>query len=570
MDPTHNTDIEIEQIASYRYSDKLPEESLVLAELLETAEIQQLFEFYYHLINIPIAIIDLKANVLLSSRWRRICIQFHRVHPATCSFCIDSDTHLTMELQAGENYPIYPCKNDLTDCASPIVIDGKHVANVFIGQFLTREPDEAIFRQKAKEFGFDTADYLAALHGVPIVDEKKIPIILDLLTRMTRMITNLSVDRKRAIEDQARHSIILDTIPQTIFWKDIDGKFLGCNASFAKAAGFASPNEIFGKTDSDLPGNQEDAKAYRADDLAVIASNKPKLHIVEPLQKSDGSHIVVETSKVPLMDAANNLYGVLGIYEDKTEQKKNEEDLRESEELFRTAFESSIAGISMTTVEGRFIKVNNTLCEMLGYDPKEAVEKLRNTLVGTVNTIAQIVEKRDPYTSGHQERVAEISVAIANELGLPNEQIQGIYLASLVHDLGKIQIPEEILIKPGKLTELEFKMIKIHPAVGYELLKSIEFPWPIAEIVYQHHERMDGSGYPKKLTRNQILVEARIIGVADVVEAMSSYRPYRAALGLDAALGEINKNKGILYDPVIAEAFFRAIKEDNTKLWAKG
>ena len=168
---------------------------------------------------------------------------------------------------------------------------------------------------------------------------------------------------------------------------------------------------------------------------------------------------------------------------------------------------------------------------------KGAIEKLRETLVGTVNTIAQIVEKRDPYTSGHQKRVAEISVVIANELGLPNDQIEGIYLASLVHDLGKIQVPTEILIKPGKLTDLEFRMIKIHPEVGYALLKSIEFPWPIAEIVYQHHERMDGSGYPRNLAGYGILLEARIIAIADVVEAMSSHRPYRPALGFRGCAG---------------------------------
>jgi putative nucleotidyltransferase with HDIG domain len=143
--------------------------------------------------------------------------------------------------------------------------------------------------------------------------------------------------------------------------------------------------------------------------------------------------------------------------------------------------------------------------------------KLRETVEGTIATIALIVEARDPYTSGHQQRVANISVKIAEDLGLPEEQIRGVYMAGLIHDLGKIHVPAEILSKPGELTKLEFDMIKTHPKVGYDLLKRIEFPWPIAQIIYQHHEREDGSGYPRKLKGDKILIEAKIIGIADVI-----------------------------------------------------
>ena len=187
--------------------------------------------------------------------------------------------------------------------------------------------------------------------------------------------------------------------------------------------------------------------------------------------------------------------------------------------------------------------------------------KLQKTVEGTIETIALIVEAWDPYTSYHQKRVANISVKIAEELGLPEEQIRGIYEAGLIHDLGKIQVPADILSKPGKLTELEFDMIKIHPKVGYDLLKGIEFPWPIAQIIYQHHERMDGSGYPRKLKGDKILMEARIIGIADVIEAMSSHRPYRPALGMNVALDEIVKHKGTLYDTTIVASYLKVIKK---------
>ena len=290
--------MDIEKPASYRYDDELPADSALLGELLKATEIQQLFESYYNLINIPVAIIDLNANVLLSSRWQRICTQFHRVHPTTCSRCIESDTQLATQLQEGKTYSIYACRNGLTDCASPIIIEGKHIANVFIGQFLLKEPDEARFRRQAEEFGFDTTDYLAALHEVPVVKVEKIPFIQELLIRMTHLITHLSIDRKRAIESQSRHSIILNTIPQSVFWKDLNGRYLDCNAPFARDAGLATPDDIVGKTDFDLPWRRHDAEAYRSDDRAVIAANHPRLHIIEPLQRADGSRIMVDTSKI--------------------------------------------------------------------------------------------------------------------------------------------------------------------------------------------------------------------------------------------------------------------------------
>jgi len=172
MNDTRKTNVDIQDAASYRYDDKLPAGSLMLEELLKASEIHQLFESYYKLIKIPVAIIDLNANVLLSSRWKRICTQYHRVHPTTYSHCIESDTKMALQLKEGQTYTIYSCLNGLTDCASPIVIEGKHVANVFIGQFLTKAPDEARFRRQAEEFGFDVADYIAAIREVPIVDEK--------------------------------------------------------------------------------------------------------------------------------------------------------------------------------------------------------------------------------------------------------------------------------------------------------------------------------------------------------------------------------------------------------------
>ncbi len=192
-------------------------------------------------------------------------------------------------------------------------------------------------------------------------------------------------------------------------------------------------------------------------------------------------------------------------------------------------------------------------------------ENLLKAMKGIIQAMAFAVETRDPYTAGHQQRVADLAHAIAEEMGLSLDQIDGILMVGIIHDLGKMSVPAEILSKPVKLNEMEFGLIKKHPRVGYEILKEIEFPWPIAQIVLQHHERMDGSGYPSGLSGEDILLEARILAVADVVEAMASHRPYREALGLDKALEEISKNQGILYDPNVVVACLRLFKEKGFK-----
>nr|HID58546.1 HD domain-containing protein [Desulfobacterales bacterium] len=185
---------------------------------------------------------------------------------------------------------------------------------------------------------------------------------------------------------------------------------------------------------------------------------------------------------------------------------------------------------------------------------RQSFEKLKRTLRDTVNALSSIVEMRDPYTAGHQRRVADLAKAIAEDITLTDEQIEAIHMAGLIHDIGKISVPADILSKPSRLNKPEMDLIKSHPQVGYDILKGIEFPWPIAEIVFQHHERMNGSGYPKGLRGEEILMEARVLGVADVVEAMASHRPYRPALAIDKALEEISKNKGILYDTEAVDA----------------
>ena len=216
--------------------------------------------------------------------------------------------------------------------------------------------------------------------------------------------------------------------------------------------------------------------------------------------------------------------------------------------------------------EGRDITARKRAEETL----KHTLESLRNALNTTIQVMVSAVEARDPYTAGHQVRSAGLARAIATEMGLSEDRINGIRMAGSIHDIGKLSIPAEILSKPKKLSEIEFSLIKEHPRSGYEMLKDVESPWPLAEIVYQHHERMDGSGYPRNLKGDDILMEARILAVADVVEAMASHRPYRPALGLTAALEEIENNKGTLYDADAVDVCLRLFREKGFQLEGEG
>ena len=197
---------------------------------------------------------------------------------------------------------------------------------------------------------------------------------------------------------------------------------------------------------------------------------------------------------------------------------------------------------------------------------KQAEASIRESLVGTIAAVSKAIEARDPYTAGHQHRVSILAVSIAQEMGLGEEQIEGIRLGASIHDIGKIQIPAELLSKPTKLNDLEFGLIKSHSQIGYDILKDIKFPWPVSDIAYQHHERLDGSGYPQGLKGDEICLEARIVAVADVVEAMNSHRPYRPSLGIEKALEEIEQGGGRVYDPDAVRCCLTLFREKGYEL----
>jgi PAS domain S-box-containing protein/putative nucleotidyltransferase with HDIG domain len=255
---------------------------------------------------------------------------------------------------------------------------------------------------------------------------------------------------------------------------------------------------------------KEDADKARADFIKAIKSCQPYTREYR-IKCYDGKVIWIQERSHIVFNQKGRVEFISGILLDITKLKRGEEDLRES------------------------------------------FEKLQKTLRGMVGALSSVLEMRDPYTAGHQKRVAQLACAIGKELGFSEEQVEGMRMIGLLHDIGKIAVPAEILTKPGKINDLELNIIRMHAEAGYNIIKDIEFPCPVAESILQHHERMDGSGYPKGLSGPDMLIQARILAVADVVEAMSSHRPYRPGLGIENALKEIGQNKSILYDPAIVD-----------------
>jgi len=323
----------------------------------------------------------------------------------------------------------------------------------------------------------------------------------------------------RIKEDEQKMATILNSIVDMVVVVDSDGYINYINASGLKMLG-KDRDMILGKPISDVvkigSNPNEESDVFFPMTMNYIEFNN--------YLKTNGKSIPVDFTSTPLWMENGKLKGAVLVIRDITQQVEYDKKIQESMEI------------------------------------------LSRAMHGTIEAITKTVETRDPYTAGHQKNVADIATEIAKYMGFKRDVIEGVKLAGQIHDLGKIGIPAEILNKPGRINEIEFALIKTHSQIGYDILKNIDFPWPIADIVLQHHEKINGSGYPNGITGENILVEAKIIAVADVLEAMASHRPYRAALGLDAAFNELERHKGILFDVDIVEACIIIFKDKGFKL----
>lgn len=375
-------------------------------------------------------------------------------------------------------------------------------------------------------------------HGhfcVPIISDSRILGVINLYTKEGRVHEEKQDQFLKAIADivagiiksdeaekqrsksQGLYKVLVEMAPDGVALLDKKGFILSCNTAALDITGY-SKEEIVGKHFTKLgflhAGNiSKYAKIFTEMVRSGTCSNiEIKAH------RKDGSSIWLKVRVSPLK-AAGIIEGLQIVARDITQDKIAEKDL------------------------------------------KRNYAKLQKAMTNTIKAMALTVEMKDPYTAGHQQRVSKIAVAIAKKMGISVDRIYGIKLAGVVHDIGKIYVAAEILSKPGPITEAEFNIIKLHPRVGYDILKNIDFPWPIAKAVLQHHERINGSGYPSGLVGEEICLEARILAVADVIEAMAADRPYRPALGIDAAVEEVVNNKGILYDPQAVSACAKVLKK---------
>lgn len=321
----------------------------------------------------------------------------------------------------------------------------------------------------------------------------------------------------KVIDSKERYRLITERAADVMWTVDMNMQPTYISPSITSLLGY-SVQEAMAKPMQEIfaPGSFGHAREVLKEELGIESREQKDLVRSRTLEleliRKDGSLVPVEVKYTFLRDSQGRPVEVLAIARDISEQKQAQEEAKHSTERLIIAMEHAIQAMTV------------------------------------------IVEMRDPHTAGHQQRVTQLACAIAKQVGLSKEQINGLRLAGLIHDIGKVRVPAEILTNPNGLSDPELMMIKAHPVLGYEILRTIDFPWPVAQIVLQHHERMNGSGYPSGLSGKDIIVEARILAVADVVEAMASHRPYRPSLGINKALEEISQNKGVLYDAKAVDA----------------
>lgn len=305
-----------------------------------------------------------------------------------------------------------------------------------------------------------------------------------------------------------------DNVPDMIYFKDRQNRFVLVNRAHAAALNL-TPQEVIGKSDLDF-FPKEIGEKYYADDTDIIRTGKAIISKIEKAPRPDGGITYVSTTKLPHYDKNGKLIGIMGITRNLTDFANLEE-------------------------------------ERLGM------------VINALAVLGKSLELRDPYTFSHTRHVANIAEKIGEALGWEDNRLLGMRLAGQLHDLGKMNIPLDILNKPGKLSEIEYRLVQQHVVTCYELIKDISFPFPLAEVILQHHERLDGSGYPRGLKQDEIMLEARILAISDVLEAMASRRPYREALGLDKACEELKNGCSLKYDPGLVEVVFGLIEKNNGK-----
>ena len=428
-------------------------------------------------------------------------------------FIVDENLNILSMSQSAEKILGYKPEEFI----GKLVTDMKHI---FTPASFERAIADAMLILKGETISAKIYEFMAKDGTIKIGEVSGSPIMRNGQVTGFVSIARDITDRRR-MEDELRNSAqkyrtILEDMNDMYYELDIKGNMTFFNKALLSLTA-RSPEELQGMNFRDYMSSEgsEDALKIFGE---IYKTGKPRLFVNEIVTKT-GEVKYFESQAGLLLDENKQPIGFRGIARDITDRKKAQDER------------------------------------------DQVLARLRKTLGTMIQAMSAAVEARDPYTSGHQRRVAALARSIAAEMNLSRDQIEGIRMAASIHDMGKISIPAEILSMPRKLSKLEFDLVKTHSQAGHDIIKDIDFPWPIANIILQHHERINGSGYPHGLRGDNILLEARILAVADVVEAMASYRPYRPALGLDTALEEITRNKNILYDGEVVEACLKIFRE---------
>jgi diguanylate cyclase (GGDEF)-like protein/PAS domain S-box-containing protein len=786
---------EIDQYKEYTFSD------LVDIELL-----QKLFTSYYMITKIPNAVLDADNNILSGFGWQDICTNFHRVCPETLQRCFQSDSYIAAHLHKGP-YIGYKCLNGLLDYATPIVIEGRHLATIFTGQFFHEPPDEDFFRQHAQNYRFDEEAYLDALRKVPIIPKNNIKFIMEFFSEFGQFLAILGLKRKRELEasDQAlrdrenRYRILAETIPDLIIVRDKDLQYTYISPAVTPLLGYtveemmALPMEKQFTLDTYALIREDLAKGMVIKKAARTALLGSLTHEVKMIRK-DGSMVWVEVKATYLYDQEGQFAGVQEVISNITERKEKEEQLRKSEQKYRSIFENATEGIFQTTPQGHFISINPAFFKIHGYDSaeemidqisniaqelytnpddreklikhlanqdkfdnfetdvirkdgnkirvslnihvvrdqnseiqylegtcvditereeaqarleylsyrdpltglynrnyfeaemqrlqeldcitagiimgdfdglklvndtlgnktgdellvavsqalkacfrdedvvarvggdefsiilpfvnerrlEEAVEQIRTEInnynvknpmlplslslgfafkkpddltsiydlikqaddkmyrekltrsnsahSAIVNTLIKTMEARDNDTEKHAERLINIITAFAREINLTEAELAYFHLFAQFHDIGKVGIPDSILLKPGPLTPGERMQMQSHSEIGYRIAQASQDLTPIAELILKHHEWWDGNGYPLGLEGKEIPLECRILAIADAYDAMTSNRPYRRAKSHRKAIAELKRVAGTQFDPELVDKFITSLR----------
>ncbi|MFA5078109.1 MAG: HD domain-containing phosphohydrolase [Dehalococcoidia bacterium] len=408
-----------------------------------------------------------------------------------------------LELLRHNNISVVLLDLHLPDCRGTETLMAMKNEHIHTPIVVMTDPDDEKTRLEALKMG--AQDYLV-----------KGQIDIHILFRAMRYAISRKQSEDAILKSKILLQNVIDSTPDWIYAKDQQHRFILVNKTFAESQ-HVQPQDMIGKPDTDFFSDElccgnpaKGITGFHSDDNEAMDGKI--LHNLDNLVTwGDSSLHIYDTTKIPLYDESGRAFAVLAYGRDITRRHKAENELAAS------------------------------------------YKALQKTLRDSINAMARIVDLRDPYTAGHQQKVAGLASAIAHEMGMDDAAVEHLIMASTVHDIGKMYVPADILSKPGRLSELEWEIIKTHSQGGFDILSGIEFSGPVALTVLQHHERLDGSGYPNKLQDGQILPEAKILAVADVVEAMASHRPYRPSLGIERALNEIEYKKGKLYDPAVVD-----------------